>query len=56
MIDKHLAWLNANIDFLDEKSKNNGDRSMHDRRRSRYQRDILIKAREDYMKHKEVKA
>lgn len=53
MIDRYLAWLNVNINVLDEQSKSKTGKSLLQRRKNRYKRDILIKAREVY---KEVNA
>lgn len=51
-VDKFLAWLNCNIELLDEKSRNAGPNSMHDKRRCRYKRDILQEARDQYLKNR----
>lgn len=55
MVDRYLAWLNCNIELLDERSKNAGHNSIHDKRRCRYKRDILQEAREQYLKNSKEK-
>lgn len=47
MIDKFKAWLNVNISVFDEQNRDRS-RSLLQRRKARYKRDILKKALDVY--------